>query len=73
MCPFTDITRGSAEKATKECGYQIGFDVHLENVKRKGRWLDVLFLDKDPHEVDDLRQVEEDKETTKSEEKGNRE
>ena len=35
--------------------------------------MDVLFLDKDPHEVDDLRQVEEDKETTKSREKGNRE
>ena len=35
--------------------------------------MDVLFLDKDPHEVDDLRQVEQDKEATKSREKGKRE
>ena len=38
MCPFTDITRGSAEKATEEGGRQIGFDVHLENLQRKGGW-----------------------------------
>ena len=50
-------------------------DVRLSSTLISGfaEEMDVLFLDKDPHEVDDLRQVEEDKETTKSEEKGNRE
>ena len=52
-------------------GYHEGFDRkgykrrwasdwvrHSSREFAEERWMDVLFLDKDPHEVDDLRQVE---------------